>query len=209
MSVRTLQKTTPVFLAILIAIIFLTINIASAQESIEPITSTTTASSTEATTTTEEVIPVIEPKPAERQAALQIQAQKRITNLAANMSNRMDNTVYRMKNVVSRLKSRLAILESENINTTAARAELAAAETNIDMANASLQTIDAEVAAFVGSENPKEAWLSVRKTFTLIRDALLAAHTGLQKTLDLTKSATTAPTPETASSTGTTTEVSE
>ena len=198
MSVRTLQISTSVFLGILIAVLFGGTTLALAQESTgatdtEEISSSTTVGSSADSAAAEEPVAEVPPAPIEKKPALQIQGQKRITNLAANMSNRMDSIVYRMQNVVARLKTRLAILESENINTGAARAELAEAETKISIASNALKTIDANVAAFVGSENPREAWIPVRNTFGTIRDALLGAHAGLQSTLDTMKAASVVP----------------
>lgn len=198
MSVRTITLFNYTICLAVIAILSCATTVVLAEESAEitdsvEVTSSTTASSSAESAVSEELVVEPKPVPVQRKAALQIQGQKRITNLAANMSNRMEAAVSRMQNVVTRLKSRLAILESENVDTAAARAELTATETKITLASNILKTIDAAVAAFVASENPKEAWLPVRNTFGTTRDAILAAHTGLQTTLDLIKASTTVP----------------
>lgn len=127
----------------------------------------------------------------ERKTALQQLAQTRITNLAANMSNRMEAAIGRMRNVIARLESRMDKLDERGIETVAARAELSVAVRHINEAAATLGNIDAEVAAFVGSENPRETWKNVKALFESSRDSLRLAHASLKKVIELLREAIT------------------
>lgn len=125
----------------------------------------------------------------ERRAALQERAQERITNLAANMSNRMDAVIARIQNVITRLESRMEKLEDRGVDTSEAAAALSAAQAELNNANTILATIDEDVAATVGSENPRESWQALRETYTSARDAIKLAHQGVRNTIALLKAA--------------------
>lgn len=150
----------------------------------------------EAQTTAVEPISDIPPvTPATRTTPLRIElpatAQTRITNLAANMSNRMEAVTNRMQNVVNRLQSRLDIMDSQGFNTSSARTELAIAQNHIMTAGATLASVDAQVATFVGSESPRNAWNNLKTTYTTAGDSLRAAHLALRGTIAAAKVART------------------
>ena len=126
---------------------------------------------------------------AERRAALPERAQARITNLAANMSNRMDAVIGRLENVIGRLGSRIDKLEAQGVDTDEAETILGNASLELQNAKAILSGIDTNVAAMVGSETPREAWLRLRETFTSARDAIRLTHQGLRNTVAALKAA--------------------
>ncbi|MEM9336993.1 MAG: hypothetical protein AAGA35_04015 [Patescibacteria group bacterium] len=119
----------------------------------------------------------------ERRAALQERAQERITNLAANMSNRMEAAIERIQNVIDRLTSRIKTLAEEGVDTTSAESFLAESQNNLDLASSLISSIDAEVAAVVGSENPRENWQDLKALYTEIKTAIQASHQSLRDTV--------------------------
>ena len=126
---------------------------------------------------------------ADRKAVLQASAQTRITNLSANLSNRMDAAVNRMQNVIDRLTSRINKLNELGIDTSTALDSLDKAQQEIDQAKTILSTIDDDVANFVGSEDPRANWQKLKLTFTEIRDSIKASHQSLRATVENLKKA--------------------
>ena len=126
---------------------------------------------------------------ADRKAVLQASAQTRITNLSANLSNRMDAAVNRMQNVIDRLTSRINKLNELGIDTSTALDSLDKAQQEIDQAKTVLSTIDDDVANFVGSEDPRANWQKLKLTFTEIRDSIKASHQSLRATVENLKKA--------------------
>ena len=132
-------------------------------------------------------------------------AQTRLTNLAANMSNRMDSAVARLQNVTDRLSSRLSKMEIEGKDVTAARTELALAQNKLNEAKGYLTKIDLEVNAFVGSANPRENWRNVKTTYLGTQTVIIAAHQSILATINLAQNTITVPESITATSTASTT----
>jgi len=152
--------------------------------------STSTATTTEATVTTPEA-----PRQTEvRRAALSAVAQVRLTNLAANVSNRLDAYVRRISNVTGRLESRATKMEAEGIDVGVARTKIDEAKRELDTARGALANIDVEVATFVGSQNPRERWQNLRTTYETARTAIIAAHKATVEAVLLLKTATAVPT---------------
>ncbi len=120
-------------------------------------------------------------------------AQTRLTNLAANMSNRMDGAVTRLQNVTDRLTSRLGKMEAEGKNVTAARTELALAQSKLDEAKRNLSTIDTEVNAFIGSATPRENWQNLKNNYLNTRVLIIAAHQSILATINLAQNTTVVP----------------
>lgn len=155
---------------------------------------TTTASSTEsnggifesviervsdvAETVQEQVTPA-EPE----KAVLSARSQERITNLAANISNRFDAIIARLQNITSRLDTRIEKLNAAQVDTTGAKQSLNAAQTALDAARADMRGIDEKVLRVVGSTDPKSEWREVRATFVSARDNIKVAHSELRNTV--------------------------
>ena len=145
----------------------------------------------ESTTTSETITPA--KRPFTTEPTLGKIAQKRLLNLAANMSNRMEGTVKRLQNVTNRLTSRLNKMEERGINVSAARTELAQAQLKLNEASQNLEKIDIEVNGFVGSASPKENWQNLKNTYLTTRTAIIAAHQNILATINLAQNATTIP----------------
>ncbi|MEZ4103954.1 MAG: hypothetical protein R3B60_01575 [Candidatus Paceibacterota bacterium] len=136
-------------------------------------TSTTTNTSSEGLATTTEnqsENQEITPLPKENldettvtKSALDIEKQKRILNLAANVSNRLDAALYRHEKIITRLERRINKLEQTGRNVSEARLELTLIKDNLTEAKSIMSQINLEVYEAVTSDKPKETW-SVPKT---------------------------------------------
>lgn len=125
----------------------------------------------------------------ERRAALTERLQERFTNLAANMSNRMEAAITRLSNIANRLESRIDKLQANNVDTAAAEATLASARLSLNEATTALTNIDIDVAEFVSAEDARTAWTTTRTQFVTARDHIKTAHTELRATIAALKSA--------------------
>lgn len=123
-----------------------------------------TATSSQATTTTV-TTPVVTSVPAVAGQSLSPAEQKRIQNLAANISNRFDALIVRFGGITVRLESRALKMEQAGKDVTAARASLEKAHKALGLATTAMTTIDAEVAKVTSSQNPNAEWLAVHNTF--------------------------------------------
>ena len=126
---------------------------------------------------------------AERRAALSLRQQERFTNLAANISNRKETVITRLSNINDRLIERAAIMADEGFDVTEAEIQIAAAANALDEASVALINIDGEVAVFVSSANPREAWLSTRSSYVETRASIQAARASIREALASLKSA--------------------
>ena len=125
----------------------------------------------------------------ERRIALSERVQERITNLAANMSNRMDSAVARMEAIIVRVESRMDKLVTAGVDTSSAQAHVDDAKNALARAKTSLGSIDAMVATVTGSENPREAWRTVKELFINIKTELKSAHQSLRLAIAALKDA--------------------
>jgi exonuclease VII small subunit len=132
------------------------------------------------TETVQEQLPLSKPAP---QSVLSGRAQERITNLAANISNRFDGIIARLENIHDRLETRIIKLEESGADVSQARQSLNKSSEAIDRARGELRGIDEAVAYVVGSPDPKTAWQQVRLTFISARTEVRTAHTELRNTV--------------------------
>lgn len=138
------------------------------------------------------------------QAVLSERTQKRIINLAANISNRLDGISDRMTQIAGRLEERIEKQAAEGYDVMAAQSSLSAARSALEISRKDLSTIDSKVLAAVGSPDPKAGWKEVRATYIVARDNIKLAHTELRNTISNLKSATQ---PPPATDTATTTDI--
>jgi hypothetical protein len=136
----------------------------------------TTSSSTTDVASSTVATPAPSTQPDNKRVTLSPVAQTRITNLTANISNRLDAHLRRLDNVTSRLDSRIGKLNAEGKDTALAASSLNSAKADLDTARNMLATIDSEVATFVGSETPYERWRSLKATYSNIYTNLTSAH---------------------------------
>jgi len=126
---------------------------------------------------------------AERRAELNDRAKERITNLAANISNRMDAAAARIQDIIIRLESRISKLESAGLDTSEASAALASAQRSINAAVVSLAGIDVTVQTAVTAEDPRAAWQEVRVAYGSIQAQLRTANTEMRASVQALKDA--------------------
>lgn len=155
------------------------------------IAQTTTSATTTPEAASASATPPLPPPPVvdSRKAALQPIAQTRITNLAANLSNRLDASVRRLSNVAARLEQRINKMEAEGFVVTEARNSHREALAQLQVATISLQSIDAEVAAFVGSSDPRTAWVRLEIIYGTIGAQVITAHAALRESVQALESA--------------------
>jgi len=127
----------------------------------------------------------------ERRNALSELIQKRVINLAANISNRFDAAAARLTNISGRLDSRIEKLKSQGVNTEIAEAELAEAQTALSEVTNGMRAIDEIVYESVTSETPRQTWQEVRTLFGEAKTDLLAAKTSLRAAVAALKVAIT------------------
>ena len=132
------------------------------------------------TETVQEQLPL--PKP-EAKSVLSERAQERITNLAANISNRFDGIIARLQNIINRLNTRIEKLEATGADVSQAKQSLQSADIALEAARDDLDDIDDAVAAVVGSPDPKTEWQGVRAKFVSAREHVRTAHTELRNTV--------------------------
>jgi hypothetical protein len=166
---------------------------------------TTTGTSTEPVTTRNESLPERERA---TPRALTTAAQVRLTNLAANVSNRLDAYVRRITNVTNRLDSRATKMGADGLDVSLANQKIAEARSELQKAETALATIDTAIRNFVQSENPRTYWQSVKTTYIETQNAIKAAHRATIEALLLLKTAST-PSPAAATSSTNTTNTIE
>lgn len=108
--------------------------------------------------------------------ALGERAQARVTNLAANVSTRLEKTVARYDDISTRLAARIAIMKAAGADTQAAEALLSEANTYLGNARISLTTIDAEVQKAVSATDGRGAWEDVRITYLAAASSIRTTH---------------------------------
>ncbi len=138
------------------------------------------------------------------QSVLSVATQKRLTNLAANISNRLDGLNMRMRQIAGRVGQRIDTQAAAGYNVDAARASLQRSYDLLDSASNQLKNIDRDVYRTFRSQDPKSEWRKVRSTYVGARDTIREAHTELKITVSLLKSAS--PIAPVATSTATTTQ---
>lgn len=113
-------------------------------------------------------------------AVLDERARKRLTNLAANMSNRTEAATARFANIADRLERRAAKLDRTGADTTVARRAIEAARIHLDSAEAAMASIDSDVYQFVYSPRPAESWPEVHLLYQTAQEALTSCQIALR-----------------------------
>lgn len=90
---------------------------------------------------------------------------EKVTELAADMKNKMEANALRLQNISNKINS---VVDRTPVDsqTSLIKSNLAKANTLISNSNNSLKNIDVEVSKAVNSDDPKSAWLTVRQQFS-------------------------------------------
>lgn len=167
----------------LVASAALIADVAKAQEEIPENNATATISSPENSVPTEGTELENEPVPVTADnlpsVGLTERQQERIINLAANISNRLDATMFRLVQIETRLATRIAQFTTEGYDTGVANIYRDQALENIQTARDTLASIDNEVMTAVTSADVVTAWRDVRATYELAANEIRAAHLAL------------------------------
>lgn len=176
----------------------------------ETVTSSTTidaSNSTTSTTTTSETplqelpIPPAEPV-VESGTTLSPATQLRITNLAANLSNRFDAMINRLEHILHRLESRTTKIEATGQDVSAARTSLSTVRSLLNQARTEMTNVDSEVATVVGATNPRQEWQNLKDTYLSVRNLIQQSFTEMQNIIIVLKNPQSV-TPDTSKATST------
>ena len=151
-----------------------------------------TTSTTERRGNFQTIPPEREAQVAQTRKKLESQNQVRVTNLAANISNRFDAINARLLSIIARVESRITKLEAEGVQLQEAKAEIASAKQSLARAQESMGTIDIQVTQTVTSEDPQNKWQSVKTQFTSIRTELSTAKEHIKAAITITRNAVAA-----------------
>jgi hypothetical protein len=126
---------------------------------------------------------------AEKKAALQEAGQKRILNLAANISNRMDAAIARLLTLTERLQTRIAKLEQAGFDAGEAQNQLVVITQILNDAKALLADIDTLVYTATTSEAPRGNWSAVREQYKAAAQLIRQSHQELRLVINQLKMA--------------------
>ena len=143
----------------------------------------------------------------EGKGVLKQTTQKRIVNLAANISNRFDAIIWRFENISSRLQKRIDAEKAAGRNVDAAQASLNAANDALTTAKRDMDGIDGAVYDAVTSKDPKGDWQKVKDRYLDARTAIKTAHQELKNTVADIKSGTVTPEAQPTSSSTSNTQI--
>jgi hypothetical protein len=123
----------------------------------------------------------------EQRTALTQVRQTRITNLAANISNRMDAAVIRLQTISLRLEQRIIKMEGAGTETSLAKEKLALANELLINARLKLGDIDTLVNEATYSTEPQNNWQTVRERYQETSSLIRQAHLTLQESITTLK----------------------
>lgn len=116
----------------------------------------------------------------ERQSVLSQIRQQRITNLAANISNRMDAAITRLFSIIDRLETRIVTLTQRGVDTAAAEAALQRASLSLAEAQSLMSDIDTLVYQATTSEQPAADWQPLKEHYRTVAGLIRTTHTELR-----------------------------
>ena len=150
-------------------------------------TDATTSSTTEVDTTLEAREQTETTKEQKKLTGAQ---QTRITNLSANISNRLEATITRLEIITKRLEARMQIMNAQGLNVDEASLQLLEVHTTLNGAQRQLENIDSAVASVTGGEKPQATWAVVRTTFIETHRKVVLAKEQLSATVLLLRRST-------------------
>lgn len=180
MVARGLYYTYMKFTIYLLVLMILMGNLESAHAQAKQGSSTQTALSAVATSTVSQGKTL-------NQQALSIQKQKRILNLAANISNTLEAAIARLDSISQRITKRITLMEQSGFEINAAKAKLSEAQTSLTSARNLLKSIDAKATTVSSSEKPQEIWIEVRGIFKEAFQNIVTSKQSMHETVLLLK----------------------
>lgn len=101
--------------------------------------------------------------------------QKRLTDLAANISNRIDAATNRLASIDTRIYSRANKIEAQGFTVTDGRSYADQAMDRITIVQNNMKDIDSQVAKTVTSTQPQADWTNIKNTFVNAKNDLIQA----------------------------------
>lgn len=123
----------------------------------------------------------------QRKGMLEAHIQERVTNLAANISNRVEAAISRIEIITTRIESRANKLEANGLDMSETKALIAEVKTALGNVKTAGIAIDTDVASAITSENPRESWKEVKTHFIKMKDELMSTKTLLRKAVEAMK----------------------
>jgi hypothetical protein len=172
-----------------LAITLATVSLTYAQS----FTATTTTSDTETGSTTELQAATATLTPATPSVIrtttptltpLSLEAQLRITNLAANISNRSEAYIRRLDIIAARMESRITKMEAMGYVMSDSRFYVSEARNALSNATNQLRDIDQRIYLFVSGGDYFNTWVLIRQSFTESKVHLQRAHSLLTQALE-------------------------
>ena len=174
-------------LSITLGILLISTSIEALAQTSTPTTTDEVATTTEAVATSTPVLEVEQPATPPQVVELDARTQERITNLAANLSNRLDATIARLQNISTRLESRANKIASGSADVSEALNTLRNANDSLQQAEQRMSGIDAQIAQVVGGDSPIQQWSSAKNTYQTAIMLVRAAHNDLNAAVSLLK----------------------
>jgi len=125
----------------------------------------------------------------ERREALKDAQQKRILNLSANISNRMEAAIGRIEIIIERFNQRITKLKALGIDTASAEVKISESTRLLVEARAKLAGIDTTVFNATTSNDPRFDWQNVKTIYRETAALIKASHQSLREALVLLKEA--------------------
>jgi hypothetical protein len=123
----------------------------------------------------------------DKQIALQEGRQKRIINLSANISNRMEAAIARFFDIVARLEQRISKIKETGIDTTESETKLREATASLAVARTKLNNIDSLVIEATTSVTPITKWNRLRETYLDAGKLIRTSQQQLREAISLLK----------------------
>jgi len=125
--------------------------------------------------TIEEKRAEIETRKAERVAALSEQRQERVTQVAANATDRLEAGITKVQGAIDSISERAQSLEDQGVAVDTAFATLASAESTLEEAAILVSGLSVEVEYATTSDDPQADWEGARAQFDAIRNLIKEA----------------------------------
>jgi len=182
---RTKRSSLFYFNIVAITILSCVANIALAQSTTTAATSSVQATTTVPMSTQETEVQTVQSP----ESGLSMQVQVRITNLLANMSNRLEAAITRLQTILIRIESRAVKLKSEGYDVSIVETHIADAHISLTRAKELIDGIDKYVADVVTSQKPRDSWGALRERILNIKLELLNVKLSLRSAVGSMKTA--------------------
>jgi hypothetical protein len=124
-----------------------------------------------------------------KKGALSEERKAAVLTMGQNMINRLGNALAKEQDLGTRLNSRISKLEAEGVDVTAAKAQIAEAQTSWQKAAEAVTGLQAEMDKVVAASSPKTAFVSVQKIVKTAANDIKKVHANILAIIKLLKAA--------------------